>query len=322
MIKNFIYIFLLFESVHSFSMTKVGIVTGGTRGIGYGIATSLAEKKYDLLLTYNTNIVAAKEKKQYLEKKYNNRVELIGGDLALKNTRKAIFKKYDEKFKNNTHELSVVIHNAGQYIGLTSENNAKLKNNNILIFGDGSLINKNDDLNTNEMRYYQDLYGDAYIELCERAINRMNNGGSLIGISSPGCTQSYNPAIPTLKTGYDLPGSGKCIMEYAMRYIALRCGYKNINCNIIVPGAVETDGFNKMIETILTMISGKFGTIIYNNFKKKIDIIAKKAAKERYPMGISKPKELGDVVVFLCSKEGRLINGVSIPVDGGAHLKL
>jgi len=43
----------------------------------------------------------------------------------------------------------------------------------------------------------------------------MTTGGSLVGISSPGCSNNYRP-----QPGYDMPGSGKCIMEYSMRYVA------------------------------------------------------------------------------------------------------
>ena len=50
---------------------------------------------------------------------------------------------------------------------------------------------------------------------------QMNDGGSLIGISSPGCTTIYNP-----QPGYDMPGSGKTIMEYVMRLMALNAGKK------------------------------------------------------------------------------------------------
>ena len=63
------------------------------------------------------------------------------------------------------------------------------------------------------------LYGDTYIDLCEaRRGSHTEEGGSLVGISSPGCTVQYNANL-----GYDMPGSGKCVMEYAMRLFALRC---------------------------------------------------------------------------------------------------
>ena len=74
-----------------------------------------------------------------------------------------------------------------------------------------------------QMKYYQRLYGDAYVDLCECGLARMaeGSGGSLVGISSPGCTTQYNANL-----GYDMPGSGKCVMEYAMRLFALRCAGK------------------------------------------------------------------------------------------------
>jgi len=152
-----IYLILFINLINAYSLTKVGIITGGTRGLGYGIAISLAEKKYDLLLTYNSNTKNAIITKNLIEKTYNNRVELICGDLSCKETRKIIYKNFDNKFNNNTHELGVIVHNAGQYIGLTSNNIKKIKYNK-LIFGDGSLLNDNEDFQTDEIQYYQELY--------------------------------------------------------------------------------------------------------------------------------------------------------------------
>ena len=62
------------------------------------------------------------------------------------------------------------------------------------------------------MHYYQRMYGDAFVDLCEQGLARFKGdaGGSLVGISSPGCTLQYKANL-----GYDMPGSGKCVMEYA-----------------------------------------------------------------------------------------------------------
>ena len=111
-----------FKMSNAFALRrKVAIVTGGTRGIGKGIAEALAKKQYDLLLSYNSDYDSAIDTCKFLEKTYDCRVELFSGDISLKSTRKKLFKCYDLKYKN-THNLGVVVHNAGQYIGITSGN--------------------------------------------------------------------------------------------------------------------------------------------------------------------------------------------------------
>ena len=280
---------------------RVAIVTGGTRGIGFAISEALAKKNYDLFLSYNSDNEAAMDSSEYLQEKYNCRVELFPGDITLKSTRKKLFEHYDRAYKNS-HILGVVVHNAGQYVGITSGNSDGLTAKH-LSFGDGSLFNPDtDELDMRVMRFYQKMYGDAYIDICERAIVRMKNGGSLIGISSPGCTIQYNPS-----PGYDMQGSGKCIMEYAMRLFALRCAPMDINCNVVVPGFTKTEAWDRI---------GNFRGTSGN------DVIEKMAEKYS-PTGVSmSSKQVGEGVSLLCSPEGRYITGVSLPIDNGVHLKI
>ncbi len=296
-----INLFILFKAVSTFALRrKVAIVTGGTRGIGKGISESLAKREYDLLLSYNSDYESAIDTCKFLEKKYNCRVELFSGDISLKSTRKKMFKFYDLKFKN-THNLGVVVHNAGQYVGITSGNSEGLKKPlNNLAFGDGSLIN-NDELDISIMKFYQKMYGDAYIDICERSIPRMKKGGSLIGISSPGCTTQFNPS-----PGYDMPGSGKCIMEYAMRLFALRCAPLDINCNIVIPGFTKTEAWDRMGDL----------------YETTGDSMVEKMAEKYSPNGSMTTEEVGEGIYLLCSPEGRHITGISLPIDKGVHLKL
>ena len=296
-----INLFVLFKAVSTFALRrKVAIVTGGTRGIGKGISESLAKREYDLLLSYNSDYESAIDTCKFLEKKYNCRVELFSGDISLKSTRKKMFKFYDLKFKN-THNLGVVVHNAGQYVGITSGNSEGLKKPlNNLAFGDGSLIN-NDELDISIMKFYQKMYGDAYIDICERSIPRMKKGGSLIGISSPGCTTQFNPS-----PGYDMPGSGKCIMEYAMRLFALRCAPLDINCNIVIPGFTKTEAWDRMGDL----------------YETTGDSMVEKMAEKYSPNGSMTTEEVGEGIYLLCSPEGRHITGISLPIDKGVHLKL
>lgn len=101
-------------------------------------------------------------------------------------------------------------HNAGQYVGITSDNSANLEMAS-LEYGNGSLINPNDgSVNLDMARYYHALYGEAWVDLCERSLVRMKlrkdvltGNGSLIGISSPGCNMMQN-----VNKGYSMPGTG------------------------------------------------------------------------------------------------------------------
>ena len=83
-----------------------------------------------------------------------------------------------------------------------------------LQFGNGTLVQDDGHVDLDTARYYQRLYGEAWIDLCERSLVRMKakhvatehktGVGSLIGISSPGCnvTQSVNK-------GYSMEGTGE-----------------------------------------------------------------------------------------------------------------
>lgn len=277
---------------------RLAIVTGGTRGIGRGIADALAREGFDLLLTYNSDTSAAITAAHELRKTHNRKVWCFGGDLTRRDTRDALFKLVDNEW-NSTHTLSVVVHNAGQYLGITSENAALLPAQSA-VFGDASLLDDHGGTNLEAMHYYQQLYGDAYIDLCERGLARMHHGGSLIGISSPGCSLHYKA-----NAGYDMPGAGKCIMEYAMRLFALRCAGRNVNCNVVIPGVTTTDAWHKLAR--------------HRGMDEK-DLVSGIASRLS-PMGTMTPHDIGTAIAFLCSPNGRFITGLSLPIDGGVHLK-
>ena len=131
--------------------------------------------------------------------------------MSLPETRAKIWETFDKVY-GNTHALGAVVHNAGQYVGVTSTNAAGIQATGPPPgFGDGSLI-KEGSVDFTQMHYYQRMYGDAFVDLCEQGLARFKGdaGGSLVGISSPGCTLQYKANL-----GYDMPGSGKCVMEYA-----------------------------------------------------------------------------------------------------------
>ena len=97
---------------------KTAIVTGGTRGIGLGIARSLARDGYNLVLGYHTNQEAAQRTKDAIEKEFGVQVRCVGGDIALPETMEKLFEAIRTEFNN---ELTAFVHNAGLYVGVTTE---------------------------------------------------------------------------------------------------------------------------------------------------------------------------------------------------------
>ena len=273
---------------------RVAIITGGTRGIGWGIAESLVQdRNTDLLLTYCSDGYSAVKFANELEETYECTVKLISGDISKKSVRDDIWYSFDRM----NQKLGVVVHNAGQYVGITSDNSEGLSASSApFMFGNGEQAGRD-----TVMWYYIKLYGEAFTDLCERGLMRMKDGGSIIGISSPGCSTHYRP-----QPGYDLPGSGKCVMEYAMRLFALKAAQKGVNCNVVIPGVTLTDAWKKMAsgrnEAVMDTIQGVVDQLV--------------------PMKTHMtPRQVGDVVEFLCSERGRFITGVSLPADGGVHLR-
>ncbi|CAM9560287.1 unnamed protein product [Chrysoparadoxa australica] len=103
-------------------------------------------------------------------------------------------------------------------------------------YGDGSMLTDGGETDLEQTQYFLELYGHAFIDLAERSIVRMEQGGHIVGISSPGCN-----VIGARPAGfYSTPGAGKAVMEYSARQLALTAGVKSINVNIVVPGYTDT----------------------------------------------------------------------------------
>jgi NAD(P)-dependent dehydrogenase (short-subunit alcohol dehydrogenase family) len=326
---------------------RLALVTGGTRGIGRGIVERLLEtgEYAAIVATYNSNEARAlafleqmheKQQQQQKQESHNSntnaatttsavatcQIHLVRGDLSLERTRDKIFEQVDRLCSdNNSYQLSTVVHNAGQYVGITSDSTAllgEIKNlqptNKELVLGNGSLLGDGGKLEVETMRYYQRLYGEAYMDVCERSLARMsvyaglgNDSafrGCLIGISSPGCNALGRP-----NPGYSMPGTGKCVMEHTMRLYALAAAKWNVNANVIVPGVTRTEAWERMAE--------------YRGMSDKLSIMNRVAESVPMKDSVVDPRDIGDVVVFLSQpgSGGRFITGQTIPVDGGLSLR-
>jgi NAD(P)-dependent dehydrogenase (short-subunit alcohol dehydrogenase family) len=128
--------------------------------------------------------------------------------------------------------------------------------------------------------------------LTQKALTVMNNGGKIVNVSSGLARFSY--------PGYSAYASMKGAIETLTRYLAKELGERKIAVNTIAPGAIETD----------------FGGGHVRSNEQLNKQIASSTALGR--VGVA--EDIGGAVAFLCSEEGRWINGQRIEIAGGIHL--
>jgi len=128
--------------------------------------------------------------------------------------------------------------------------------------------------------------------LTETLLPLMNDGGRVINISS-GLARFSN-------IGYSVYGSLKAGIEAMTRYWAAELGSRKIGVNVVAPGAIETD----------------FGGGHVRDNKELNKMLASATALGR----VGVVDDIGGVVAFLCSEDGRWVNGQRIEVAGGVYL--
>jgi len=134
-------------------------------------------------------------------------------------------------------------------------------------------------------------YKNVYF-LTQKLLQLMAEGGGIVNISS-GTTRFANP-------GYSIYASMKGAIEVLTKYWAKELGTKGIRANVVAPGPIETD---------------------FNNAAIRSNPQMKERLASLSPLGrVGTAEDIGGVVAFLCSEEGRWINGQRIEVSGGINV--
>lgn len=205
---------------------RVAVVTGGTRGIGRGIADCLARDGYSLVLGYNSDAAAAEAAAAELRAAHGVEVEAVGGDLTQPGTADALFEAVATRFGGR---CTALVHNAGLYIGVTSVSEAQ-----------PAPMGSTDDVWEAHWAYYHATYVMAFKRLLERA-QKCEGLRHVVAISAQGCNATRGPSL-----AYEAPGQAKAGLEYLVRFHALRLAAQGVNVNAIVPGFIQTQAWEKL----------------------------------------------------------------------------
>ncbi len=199
------------------AQTKIALITGGSRGLGKNMATSIAKKGTDVILTYRSNEAEAQHTVKEIESMGQKAAALhldMNDFKSLDNFVQQVLKTLQSKW--NAGSFDFLVNNAG--IGATVP-----------------FTEVTEELFTDFLNVH---FKGVYF-LTQKCVSHINEGGCIINIST-GTTRFSNP-------GYSVYASMKGAVEVFTKYLAKELGAKGIRANIVAPGPIETDFNNAAI---------------------------------------------------------------------------
>lgn len=128
--------------------------------------------------------------------------------------------------------------------------------------------------------------------LTQTLLTTIADGGRIINLST-GLTRFATP-------GYAAYASMKGAIEVFTKYLAKELGSRGIAANLVAPGIVETDFTKRAFDSHPGM----------HDFISSITALGRPG----------QPDDIGGVIAFLCSEDGRWINAQRIEASGGMFL--
>lgn len=249
---------------------KIALVTGSSRGLGRNMAINLARKGIDVIVTYAN---AASEAEKVVAE-----IEALG--------QKAVAFRLDT---GKTDQFDAFFSMAAKWL---QEHYGAPKFDFLVNNAGTALYAPFAETTEEQFDNAINIHYKGVFFLTQKALNYMNDGGRIINISSGLARFAY--------PGSSAYGSMKGAIEVLTRYLAKELGSRGIACNVVAPGAIETD----------------FGGGRVRDNKDLNANIASQTALGR----VGLPDDIGGIVAFLCTEEARWINGQRIEASGGIHL--
>ena len=259
---------------------KKAIVTGGSRGIGRGIAIKLAENGYDVAISYASASGAAEAVKEKIEamgrKCYVYKVDLSDCSQAQPFIRQAA---------KDLGGLDLLVNNAGLTLtGHIAEMPVKMID---------TLINL-------DFKSYLLCTQTAARHMVKRGVK-----GNIINITSSRGERAYpNDAIY---------GGVKAALNRAVQSMALDLAPYGIRINNVAPGATQIRTKEEMEETYKEWrANGWTGEAEEEPYAE----LAGRIPLER----VGTPEDIAEAILYLTSEKASYVTGITLRVDGGLIL--
>lgn len=198
-------------------MTKIAIITGGSRGLGKEMALKLAEKGRDVILTYRSKEGEAHDVVAQIEEMGRKAVALqldtgnVGTfDVFAASVRDALQETW------NTDKFDFLVNNAGTSLHASITETTEEQFDEIV-----------------------NVHFKGVFFLTQKLLPLMNDGGRIVNISSGLARFSF--------PGSSAYAAAKGAVEVLTRYMAKELGERGIAANVVAPGAIETDFSGGMV---------------------------------------------------------------------------
>jgi len=239
---------------------KTALITGASRGIGKGIATEFAKQGANVAFTFNASVDAAKELEKELES-YGVKAKGYQSNAANFDAAQELVKEVLEDFGS----LEILINNAG------------ITKDNLLMRISEADFDKVIEVN---LKSVFNLTKAVIRPMMKQREGSIINMSSVVGVKGNAGQTNYAAS----KAG---------ILGFT-KSVALELGSRNIRCNAIAPGFIETEMTAKLDEKTVEQ---------WRN-----DIPLKRGGT---------PEDVANACIFLASGLSSYITGQTLNVDGG-----
>ena len=239
---------------------KTAIVTGATRGIGKGVALKLAEQGANIAFTY----VSSEEKALALE----NELQAFGVKAKAYKSDASLMKDAEELIKDvleNFESIDVLVNNAG------------ITKDNLLMRMSEEDFDRVIEVN---LKSIFNMTKAVQRTMLKQRSGSIVNMTSVVGVKGNAGQSNY--------------AASKAGVIGFTKSIALELGSRNIRCNAIAPGFIETEMTEKLGEEVIT------------NWRNSIPL--KRGGT---------PEDVANTTLFLASDLSAYITGQTFHVCGG-----
>ena len=243
---------------------KIAIVTGGSRGIGEGIVLKLAESGAHVAFTY----VSSDEKAKLLEEK----IKTFGVNAKAYKSNAGIYTDCEAMVNDVVKEFGTVD---------ICVNNAGISKDNLLL---RMTPDQWDEIMTTNLKSVFNMTKQVIRPMMKSKKGSIINMSSIVGMRGNAGQSSY--------------AASKAGIIGFTKSIAAELGSRNVRCNAIAPGFIETD---------------------MTHYLKEGE--AAKSFLDKIPLGrFGSAEEIANVTLFLASDMSSYITGQVISTCGGLNM--